>query len=232
MGRTGNLALLIVFFSFVVLVPTVAIAQEPASVAIQPPASLPGAGETFTTDVTVSNAAELLGFQFDVNFDPALLAVEKIDLGPFLASTGRSPQPLGPDTTNAGSGRVVYGGFTLGSPEQAGASGDGVLATITWKVLAPGEFAASLSRVQLAGAGGRALPGSDTPAPPAQAAEGQPAVTEPTVQPSPTPVPTATPVAEPRADDGLPIAVIAALVVVAIVAVALLVARRGKANTS
>ena len=161
---------LLILLSLLAIVPMAVAAQEPATVAIQPPASVPGAGETFTTDVTVSNAADLLGFQFDVNFDPARLAVEKIDLGPFLASTGRSPQPLGPDTTNASSGRVVYGGFTLGTPEQPGASGDGVLATITWKVVQPGEFQASLSRVQLAGAGGRALPGSDTPAPPATAA--------------------------------------------------------------
>jgi hypothetical protein len=229
MRRYGTLCLLVVI-SLLALLPTAA-AQEPATVVIQPPASMPGAGETFTTDVTIANASDLLGFQFDANFDPALLTVEKIDLGPFLASTNRSPQPLGPDTTNAGSGRVVYGGFTLGTPEQAGAAGDGVLATITWKVVQPGEFQASLSRVQLAGAGGRALPGSDTPAPPAQTTQSQSAAAEPPAQPSPTTAPTATPAAEPGTGDGLPIAVIAALVVVAIAVVALLVARRSKANT-
>jgi hypothetical protein len=223
------LSLVTLFFA---LLPWTAAAQEPAEVSIQPPAAVPGAGETFTTDVTVANAAGLLGFQFDVNFDPTMLAVETIALGPFLASTGRSPQPLGPDATNATSGRVVFGGFTLGTPDQPGASGDGVVATITWKVVQPAEFQATLSRVQLAGAGGRALPGSDTPAPPTQSTESQPAVKAAPAQPSPTTAPTATPAAEPGNGDGLPVAVIAALVVVAIAVVALLVVRRSKANTS
>ena len=221
---------LLFLFSLLAITPMAVAAQEPAAVELQPPASVPDAGETFTTDVTVSNAADLLGFQFDVNFDPARLAVEKIDLGPLLSSTGRSPQPLGPDITNAGSGRIVYGGFTLGTPEQPGASGDGVLAIITWKVVQPGEFGASLSRVQLAGAGGRALPGSDTPAPPAtaapQAAEATAAATISPALPSPTAAAPAAAVTEPEQAAGLPTWAIAALVAVLIVVIALLLARR------
>lgn len=220
---------LLVLLSLVALLPTVSAAQEPASVDIQPPASVPGAGETFTTDVTVSNAAELLGFQFDVNFDPARLAVEKIDLGPFLASTGRSPQPLGPDTTNAGTGRVVYGGFTLGTPEQPGAGGDGVLATITWKVVQPGDFQASLSRVQLAGSGGRALPGSDTPVPPTAVvtqAEDQATATVPAAQPSATAVAPTPAAAESTEASRLPTFAIIALVGVVGVVIVVLLARR------
>jgi hypothetical protein len=159
------------------------LAQEPAVVALQPVAFVPLADETFTTDVTVENTQDLLGFQFDVNFDPAAFAVESIELGPFLSSTGRSAQPLGPDLRDAASGRVVYGGFTLGAPDQPGAAGSGVLATITWRVVQPAGFDATLSRVQLAGPGGQALPGSDTgPQPTVEAA--------PITQPSPTPEPT------------------------------------------
>ena len=226
---------LLILLSLLAILPLAVAAQEPATVALQPPASMPGAGETFTTDVTISNAADLLGYQFDVNFDPARLAVEKIDLGPFLASTGRSPQPLGPDTTNASSGRVVYGGFTPGKPEQPGASGDGVLATITWKVVQPGEFEASLSRVQLAGAGGRALPGSDTPAPPTPTtpqAEDQAAAIVAPAQPSPTAVAPAAAVTEPKETAGLPTWAIVALVAVVIVVIALLLARRRGSGSS
>lgn len=226
-----TLSLLTLLF-VLAIVPLAVAAQEPAAVELQPPASVPGAGETFTTDVTVSNAADLLGFQFDANFDPARLAVEKIDLGPLLSSTGRSPQPLGPDMTNAGSGRVVYGGFTLGTPEQPGASGDGVLAIITWKVVQPGEFEASLSRVQLAGAGGRALPGSDTPAPVTPQVAAQATVTAPPVQPSPTATASATAVSEPTEATGIPTWAIIGLVAVIVAVIALLLARRRGSGTS
>lgn len=147
-----------------------AAAQAPAVVAIEAPEQMPAVGDIFTTDVTIEGVDGLLGFQFDVNFDPQQLAIESITLGPFLGSTGRSPQPLGPDERDAASGRVVYGGFTLGSQDQPGAAGDGVLAVITWRALGPGAFQADLSRVQLAGAGGVALPGSDPVQPPPQPA--------------------------------------------------------------
>lgn len=110
-------------------------ASPVATVTLQQVAFAPVEGQTFSTDVIIANTRDLLGFQFDVNFDPALLAVEDIVLGPFLASTGRSAQPLGPDRRDEASGRVVYGGFTLGTPDQPGAEGGGVLATITWRVL-------------------------------------------------------------------------------------------------
>jgi len=167
-----------------------ALAQDAAIVTLQPVAFVPLEGETFTTDVTVENTQDLLGFQFDVNFDPAAFAVESIEIGPFLSSTGRSAQPLGPDLRDAASGRAVYGGFTLGAQDQPGAEGSGVLATITWRVVQPADFTATLSRVQLAGPGGQALPGSDTSPPPtASAAAAGPAaaIEQPTATPEPAP---------------------------------------------
>lgn len=225
----------LVVLCLLALVPLAVAAQEPATVALQTPAAVSAAGEIFTTDVMISNASDLLGFQFDVNFDPAYLGVEKIDPGPFLASTGRSPQPLGPDTTHASTGRVVYGGFTLGSPDQPGASGDGVLATITWKVVQSGDFQASLSRVQLAGAGGRALPGSDTPVPPTpatpQVVEPQPVATEPLAQPDSTLVAVqAAPVAQQQASANLQTVALVAAVAVVLVVAALVLTRRGKSK--
>lgn len=191
-----------------------ALAQDAATVTLQPVAFVPTEGETFTTDVTVDNTKDLLGFQFDVNFDPAAFAVDSIELGPFLSSTGRSAQPLGPDLRAAAEGRVVYGGFTLGTPEQPGAEGSGVLATITWRVVQPADFTATLSRVQLAGPGGQALPGSDTSPPPTAA----PAVAAPTAaaeQPTATPEPAPAAEAEESPLSGLlsPIGLVVILVI-------------------
>ncbi|MEZ4770570.1 MAG: cohesin domain-containing protein [Caldilineales bacterium] len=148
-----------------VMMPLVASAQGGTTVTLQQPVAVEG-GDTLTTEVTVAGVDGLLGFQFDVNFDPAVLAVDSIELGPFLASTGRAPQPLGPDESKAADGVVVYGGFTLGTADVPGASGDGVLATITWRSLQDSPTEVNLSGIQLAGAGAQPLPvdpASETP---------------------------------------------------------------------
>jgi hypothetical protein len=188
--RVSRPSAVLLLFVLLIVPAAAALAQEPATVTLQPVAFVPLEGETFTTEVTVENTRDLLGFQFDVNFDPAAFALETIELGPFLSSTGRGAQPLGPDLRSAAEGRVVYGGFTLGSPDQPGAEGSGVLATITWRVVQPADFTATLSRVQLAGPGGQALPGSDTsppPTAPAAAADPTAAVEQPTATPEPGP---------------------------------------------
>lgn len=216
--RFGRPFALLMFILALAIPGASALAQEPAVVSLQPVAFVPVAGETFTTDITVENTQDLLGFQFDVNFDPAAFAVESIELGPFLSSTGRSAQPLGPDLREAATGRVVYGGFTLGAQDQPGAAGSGVLATITWQVVEPADFAATLSRVQLAGPGGQALPGSDTsPRPPA--AQATPASQpEAVAQPTPTPEPVAEPAGIDAADYAVPVAIIVAILAVALYA--------------
>lgn len=185
MSCLRSLALLLVLAVFG-LTANKALAQDAASVAIQPVAFVPVEGQTFNTEVTIENTKDLLGFQFDVNFDPAAFAIESIELGPFLSNTGRSAQPLGPDLRDAANGRVVFGGFTLGAPDQPGAEGAGVLAVITWRVIKGIDFNASLSRVQLAGPGGQPLPGSDTsPRPPISSATISP--TTVLTQPASTP---------------------------------------------
>ena len=45
---------LLILLSLLAVLPLAVAAQERATVALQPPASVPGAGETFTTDVAVS----------------------------------------------------------------------------------------------------------------------------------------------------------------------------------
>jgi len=139
--------------------PLAALAQNGALVTLQPPAAeAPAADGTFATDVLISDASLVLGFQFDINFDPALLEVKSVDLGEFIGSTGRRAQPLGPDQRNAAEGQVVYGGFTIG--DQEGGGGDGLLATIHWQVKQPGPATVSLGGLQLAGSGGASLPGA------------------------------------------------------------------------
>ncbi|WP_423225997.1 cohesin domain-containing protein [Candidatus Amarolinea aalborgensis] len=127
-----------------------------AVVTLTPPAAAVPAGGEFTTDVTIKGAEAVLGFQFDVIYDANLVELTSFDLGPWLGNSGRSPAKLGPAFAKEG-GRATVGAYTLG--QQAGAGGDGLMVTLHWKTKAAGSLDLQLQKLQLAGAGGTALPG-------------------------------------------------------------------------
>lgn len=127
-----------------------------AVVTLNPPTATVAAGSEFTTDVTIKGAEAVLGFQFDAVYDANLVELTTFDLGPWLGSSGRSPAKLGPALAKEG-GRATVGAYTLG--QQAGAGGDGLMVTLHWKAKANGAADLQLEKLQLAGAGGTALPG-------------------------------------------------------------------------
>ncbi len=127
-----------------------------AIVTLNPPTASVAAGNEFTTDVTIKGSEAVLGFQFDVVYDANLVELTTFDLGPWLGSSGRSPAKLGPALAKDG-GRATIGAYTLG--QQAGAGGDGLMVTLHWKAKANGTVDLQLEKLQLAGAGGTALPG-------------------------------------------------------------------------
>lgn len=102
---------------------------------VVPPESPINPGTTFTVDIAVSDASNLGSFQFIFGYNPAVLKFEKMALGEFLGSTGRTANPLGPRVDES-AGQVTFGAFTLG--QQPGASGSGQLATVTLRALAGG----------------------------------------------------------------------------------------------
>lgn len=223
-------AFVLLFLLSLVLSPATALGQPAALVTLQPPASAPASGSTFTTDVTISGAQAVLGFQFDLNFDPAMLAVQSIELGPWLGSAGRSARPLGPDTRAAAEGRVVFGGFTLG--DQPGASGDGLLATITWQALKDGESQVSLAKLQLAGSAGTALPSAAGDAVAVAVGDsGAPAQAE-TPTPVAEPAPTPAPAAASQPTSGLPTWAIAAVAAIVLAVIVIWLLRRRRAPRS
>ena len=127
-----------------------------AVVTLNPPAAAATVGSEFTTDVTIKGSEAVLGFQFDVVYDANLVELTSFDLGPWLGTSGRSPAKLGPAFSKDG-GRATVGAYTLG--QQAGAGGDGLMVTLHWKAKANGTVDLELQKLQLAGAGGTALPG-------------------------------------------------------------------------
>ena len=121
------------------------------TVSVQPIVSTVPVGDRFTITVDVSSILPvgLSGFQFDLVYDPTLIALVDIAPGDLLASTGRTvtcPQPafVGKET-------LRYACATSGS--QPWAQENGTLANLTFVALAVGQSQLKLSTAQLTGPG-------------------------------------------------------------------------------
>ena len=114
-------------------------------------------GKTGSVDVVIQEIHNLGGFEFEIDFNGALVHVENkadVDLGPFLTSTGRTPIVVGPNINNS-AGTLVYGAASLGI--QPGPNGTGVLATIKWKAMAEGTTTLDLKNVKVTDVNGTAM---------------------------------------------------------------------------
>jgi hypothetical protein len=102
-------------------------------------------GSVFSVTVHLDNVADLGGFEAKLAFNPGVLQVESVVLGGLLGSGGRTAAPLGPILDNS-AGRVILGGYSLGSSELPGAaaSGSGVAAQISFRAVAPGNAGLAL----------------------------------------------------------------------------------------
>ncbi len=100
------------------------------------------AAGAFSLDIEVENVDNLGGFQFTLHFDPVIIQVQSIKLGPFLGSTGRSTAAL-PAVIDNAAGFVTFGGYTFG--DQPGASGSGVIARVYFQPIDVGATALTWS---------------------------------------------------------------------------------------
>ncbi len=116
-------------------------------VRIDPPVSAVQQGSgPFTVTVAIDNVTNLGGFEFELAYNPAVVHVRDIHLGPFLGSSGRQVQPLGPEIDNQ-RGWAHFGGMSTGNAP--GATGSGKLALITLLPRAEGESVLDLQEVKL-----------------------------------------------------------------------------------
>ena len=119
---------------------------------------LPAAGKTFSVNVAVTGAVDLGGFQFNINYNPAIvkvLAVGDAVVGAFPNSTGRTVTAL-PAVIDNVAGKVTFGAFSFGVP--AGANGAGTLATVMFTVQSPAADALALSGMTIANTASTARP--------------------------------------------------------------------------
>jgi hypothetical protein len=149
------------------------------------------AGDTFEVDVTIQEVTDLAGFEAHLVYDPSVLKVTAVDYDYFLATAGsvqnwgEAPTLLNPDTDGTLSMIVAF----MPLPD-VGASGEGVLARITFEALTGGSCDLDLSEVKLGDS--NVQPIGDTDADDdfdGPISKGQIAVN----QPCPTSIPAATP---------------------------------------
>jgi len=143
-GRTQEVSVKVRILGLVLLVGLVSRPALATSVSIQPATSAVTQGDTFTVDIAITGAADLVAYQFDLTFDPAVLAATDVTMGPFLTSGGGSSIFVPGDFTTtpgviSGTAETLVGGTT------PGVSGGGVLAHISFSAIAAGTSALTLS---------------------------------------------------------------------------------------
>ena len=100
----------------------------------------------FEAEVWIDGASNLGGFEFTLAFNPLVVQVQDVQVGPFLGSTGRDTGPLGPVIDN-GAGSLDFGGLSWGAAD--GAEGSGILALITLQMVGTGASTLDLSGTQV-----------------------------------------------------------------------------------
>lgn len=94
-------------------------------------------GGSFSVDINVSDVVDLYAYQFTLNYPPYLSKLVPVGCaseGPFLRQGGETAFVCNIDHF---SGQITVVGMLIGSV--LGVSGDGTLATITFKCVAPGD---------------------------------------------------------------------------------------------
>ncbi len=92
-------------------------------------------GSPFTVDVAINNANDLFAFQFDLAFDPILLRATNVSEGTFLPGAGATFPVLGLIDNIGGMITGISDALVGFVP---GATGNGVLFTISFDALASG----------------------------------------------------------------------------------------------
>ncbi len=125
------------------------------TISVQPASMAVAAGQAFTMTVQISGASDLFGYQFDLAFNPAVLAATSVTEGPFLSSCG--PTIFLPGTIDNVGGSISGNADILAGPV-SGINGSGTLLNASFQALAPGTSSVSLFNVIALNSSGQELP--------------------------------------------------------------------------
>ena len=102
-------------------------------------------GDTFTLDIRAENIFDLAGWQFDIDFDPAILEAISVTEDNFLKAGGVSTFFHGGSIDNA-AGKIK--GLNAARLSLQGATGTGTLLQVTFKAKSAGETQLTLQNLQ------------------------------------------------------------------------------------
>ncbi len=109
------------------------------SIQVSPSFQNVAVGGRVSVDIMVANAPMFASYEFHLAYDPSLLEfVGVTGGGEILEAAGRDSLCLGPDVEDLEDAIVSYGCASTGSPV-SGPSGSGVLATVTFDAVCPGQ---------------------------------------------------------------------------------------------
>jgi general secretion pathway protein D len=109
---------------------------------VVPPAAAQNVGSTFQVSVNASNASDLFAVPMQLQFNPAVLQLVNVDAGTLL---GRDGQAVSIVHRDEGNGLVTIS--TSRPPNVQGVSGQGSVATLTFKAVAAGDSSLALVKV-------------------------------------------------------------------------------------
>jgi hypothetical protein len=101
-------------------------------------------GASFTVDVTVDSVFDLYAIQFDLTYDPAVIAANSVTEGDFLLLAGATVFDGGTIDNTDGNISLIFD--TLSSAI-SGSSGTGVLATFSFTALGGGDSPLQLANL-------------------------------------------------------------------------------------
>ncbi len=114
----------------------------PVSFTVLPPAGNQAVGSTFSVAVNLANGRDVYSVPLQLQFNPAVLQLVNVDAGDFLARDGQAVSIVHRDE---GNGLITIA--TSRPPNAGGITGQGGVATLTFKAIAPGDSNLSLVKV-------------------------------------------------------------------------------------
>ena len=111
-------------------------------VSVEAPDAPVRVGEEVSVPIRIREGVDVKSFEFTLAYDPGVLQAEGADLGDFLADAFALEPIIDPLT-----GTIRFGAADLGL--DAGATGDGVLAVVRFRVIGVGTSPLALTGVQL-----------------------------------------------------------------------------------
>jgi hypothetical protein len=151
MKRKNVIVTMLIMAVFSVGLMKLAKADVTPDIKIDPPSQqLPetAVGQTFNISITINNVADLWAWKVRLNWNPNVLNITSVQEGLFLRSLGNTLF-LWPGTSSPAIIEGYVPEISCNLFTDAGASGNGTLATLTFKVLATGESDITINETAL-----------------------------------------------------------------------------------